>query len=191
MEWILVTVLPNIADGVFWGFTSIKDVEEYVEELKENSNIQLKYFGDNVVVEIVPDYLIKATASVGQELLAQKDLAKMNEMSAKAFVELEKFLVSKGKKGFSGMIGIYHTDDTTSISYEGISYPAFRLPLTEALQLCNEYKYMVKINGQWVEPQQAMLSGQTLFDSLIVSPTKTGIFMEICSTATPEELKQE
>ena len=54
----------------------------------------------------------------------------------------------------------------------------------------NTFKYMVKLNGQWVSPSQAMSAGQALFDSLIVSPTKTGVFMEIRSTATPEELKQ-
>lgn len=189
-QFAIVTVLPNIANGAFWGFSTVKDVQKHAEDLKKDANIQLRRIGDNVVVEVAPDYLLKVTSSVGQELITQKDLAYMTDMSAKAVVEFEKFLISKGKKGFSGMVGIYCTNDTTSISYKGTSYPAFRLPLSKALQICNKYKYRIKIGCQWVAPQFAMSAGQPLFDSLIVSPTKTGIFMEIQSTATAEEMKQ-
>lgn len=186
----IVTVLPNIANGAFWGFTTVNEVKEYAEDLKKDSNIQLRRVGNNVIVEVTPNYLLQATATVGQELVTQKDVDRMTSFSAKAVVEFEKFLLNKGKKGFSGLIGIYCTNDTTSISYKGTSYPAFRLPLSKALQICNKFKYMVKVNGQWIAPQQAMSSGQALFDSLIVSPTKTGVFIEIRSTATAEELKQ-
>lgn len=189
-QFAIVTTLPNIANGAFWGFTTVKEAQKYSEELKKDANIQLRRLGDNVIVEVAPDYILKVTSSVGQELITQKDLNYMSEMSAKAVVEFEKFLVSKGKKGFSGMIGVYCTNDTTSISYKGTTYPAFRLPLSKVLQICNKYKYMVKVKGQWVAPQQAMNLGQALFDSLLMSPTKTGIFMEVRSTATAEEMKQ-
>lgn len=189
-QFAIVTVLPNIANGAFWGFSSVNDAKKHAEELKKDENIQLRRVGNDVIVEVTPDYLLKATASVGQELITQKDVSRMTEFSAKAIVEFEKFLISRGKKGFSGMVGIYCTNDTTSISYKGTSYPAFRLPLAKALQICNKFKYMVKVKNAWVAPQQAMASGQDLFDSLIVSPTKTGVFIEIHSTATAEEMKQ-
>ena len=114
----------------------------------------------------------------------------MNDYSAKVVVEFEKFLLNKGKKGFSGLVGIYCTNDTTSITYKAITYPAFRLPIAMVLQICNTFKYMVKVNGEWVTPQKAMSLGQALFDSLIVSPTKTGAFIGIRSTASLDELKE-
>lgn len=189
-QFAIVTVLPNIANGAFWGFTTIKDAREFSEDLKKDPNIQLRKVGNDVIVEVAPNYLISATSSVSKELISQKDLERMYDYSAKAVVELEKFLLNKGKKGFSGLIGVYCTNDTTSITYKGVSYPAFRVPIVKALQICNKFKYMVKVNGRWVAPQQALSAGQSLFDSLIVSPTKTGVFLEIHSTATPEELKE-
>lgn len=187
----IVTVLPNIVNGAFWGFTSVKEMKEYAEELKKDSNIQLRRIGhDAVIVEVDPNYLISATKSVGNELINEKDLQCMKDYSSKAVVEFEKFLLNKGKKGFAGLIGIYCTNDTTSITYKGTVYPAFRLPITKVLQLCNKFKYMVKVNGRWVAPQDAMKAGQALFDSMILSPTKTGVFLEIKSVATIDELRQ-
>ena len=189
-QFAIVTVLPNIANGAFWGFSSVEEVKGYADALKGDSNIQLRRVGKDVIVEVAPNYLISATASVGKELINQKDVDRMSDFSSKAVVEFEKFLLNKGKKGFSGLVGIYCTNDTTTISYKGTSYPAFRLPIAKALQICNKFKYMIKVNGNWVAPSSAMESGQALFDSLIVSPTKTGVFMEIRSTASEAELKQ-
>lgn len=189
-QFAIVTVLPNIANGAFWGFTTVTDAKKHAEELKKDFNIQLRRVGKDVIVEVAPNYLMSATASVDAGLITQKDIDRMTDFSAKAVVEFEKFLLNKGKKGFSGLVGIYCTNDTTSISYKGTSYPSFRLPISKVMQICNTFKYMIKLNGQWVSPSQAMSAGQSLFDSLIVSPTKTGVFMEIRSTASPEELKQ-
>lgn len=190
-QYAIVTVLPNIANGAFWGFTNVTDIREHSEALKTDPNIQLRRVGTkDVIVEVAPNYLISATASVvGKDKFNQKDIDTMIEYSAKAVVEFEKFLLNKAKKGFAGLIGVYCTNDTTSISYKGVSYPAFRLPIIKALQICEKFKYKVKVKGQWMAPGQAMSAGQDLFDSLIVSPTKTGVFMEIRSTAGIDDIK--
>lgn len=189
-QFAIVTVLPNIVNGAFWGFTTVSDATSHAEELKKDPNIQLRRIGKDVIVEVAPNYLVSATASVDSSIITQKDIDKMSEYTAKAVVDFEKFLLNKGKKGFSGIVGLYCTNDTTSISYKGTSYPAFRLPITKALQICNTFKYVIKVNGQWLTPQQAFSAGQALFDSLKVSPTKTGVFAEIRSTASLDELNQ-
>lgn len=187
----IATVLPNIANGAFWGFSTVNEMKEYAEELKKDNNIQLRRIGTkDVIIEVAPNYLLSVVSAVGKDLVNQKDLDRMTSFSAKAVVDFEKFLLNKAKKGFSGIIGVYCTNDTTNIAYKGTSYPAFRLPLLKVLQICNKFKYSVKVNGSWVSPNQAMNAGQALFDSLIVSPTKTGVFIEIHSTATADEIKQ-
>lgn len=187
----IVTVLPNIVNGAFWGFTTVSEMKKFAEDLKKDKNIQLRRIGEkDVIIEVAPNYLLSATSAVGKDLITQKDIDTMTDFSAKAVVDFEKFLLNKGKKGFAGMIGVYCTNDTTTITYKGTAYPAFRLPLAKVLEICNKFKYMVKVNGQWLAPQKAMQAGQALFDSLVMSPTKTGVFMEIKSTASIEELKQ-
>ena len=71
-QFAIVTVLPNIANGAFWGFSTVTDVQKYAEELKKDSNIQLRRVGKDVIVEVAPNYLMSATASVGQELITKK-----------------------------------------------------------------------------------------------------------------------
>lgn len=189
-QFAIVTVLPNIANGAFWGFSTVADTKKFAEELKKDKSIQLRLVGaKDVIVEVDPNYLISVTSSVSKDLINQKDIARMQDMSIKAVADFEKFLVNKAKKNFEGMVGIYCTNDTTSISYKGVSYPSFRLPVVKVLQICNDFKYMVKIKGQWVSPSAAMNNGKDLFESLILSPTKTGVFIEIKSTMTPEEVK--
>lgn len=189
-QFAIVTVLPNIANGAFWGFTSVAETKKFAEELKKDKNIQLRLIGSkDVIVEVDPSYLINVTSSVSKDLINQKDIARMQDMSIKAVADFEKFLINKAKKGFEGLIGIYCTNDTTSISYKGTSYPSFRLPVVKVLQICNDFKYLVKVKGQWVSPSNAMNAGKDLFESLILSPTKTGAFIEIKSTMTLDEVK--
>ena len=37
IQYAIVTVMPNIINGAFWGFTDMKSIQEHVEAIK-NSN---------------------------------------------------------------------------------------------------------------------------------------------------------
>lgn len=189
-QFAITTVLPNIANGAFWGFTTVNDAREHAEVLKKDSNIVLRRVKKDVIIEVSPRYLMSAVSAVDPNLITQKDINRMNDFSAKAVVDFEKFLVLKGKTGFAGLIGVYCTNDTTSISYKSVSYPAFRLPLSKVLQVCNTFKYMIKVNGTWMLPQKAMEAGQALYDSMTISPTKTGVFIEIKAVGTLDDYKK-
>lgn len=191
----IITVLPNIVNGAFWGFTTVKEMQKDAEALKTDKNITLRKIGkkDDVIVEVDPNYLVKAVSLVGGDAVISKStVERMKDGIARGIADIEKFLIHKGKKGnFEGLIGVYCVNDTTSITYKGVSYPSFRVPLARVLQACNKYKYMVEVGGKYVTPQQAMQSGQALFDSVILSPTKTGAFIKIKSVGTEEFYKEE
>ena len=187
----IITVLPNIVNGASWGFSTLDEMSNYADDLKKDSNICIRKLSKNdVVVEVDPKYLIYATSALSKDIIKKKDLDRMVEDSTKALVDFEKFLINKAKFNFAGLVGVYCTNDTTTITYKGTSYPAFRIKLIQALELCNKYRYLVKVNNKWITPSEAIKSGQTLFDSLVLSPTKTGVFMQIRSTATPEVIKE-
>ena len=191
-QFAIVTALPNITNGAFWGFTDIKKAMEHAEALKVDSHIQARKLGNNtVLIEVNPDYLIKAVSSINSDLITQKDIDNMLRGRAEAEAQFEKFLITKGEKGgFAGLVGIYCTNDSTAITYKGVSYSAFRLPIQKVIELCNQWGYMIKVKGQYVTPAQAMQSGEALFDSMVLSPTNTGIFIDIKSTLSPEQIKQ-
>ena len=189
-QFALVTALPNITNGAFWGFTDYKTAVEHAEAFKVDKNITARKLSNACLVEVNPDYLTKAVKSIGAEILTEDDIACMRRGMAEAYVSFEKFLVNKAEKGYTGLVGIYCTNDSTAITHKGVSYPAFRINAQRALELCARFGYAVKVNGEYVLASVAYKSGQKLFDSMYLSPTRTGIFMEIKCTLTPEQAKE-
>ena len=190
-QFAIVTVLPNIVNGAFWGFTTVKDAYEHAEALKGDVNIQLRKLGNACLVEVNPDYLTKAVALVNPDLITQNDMNNMVRGRAEAEAAFEKFLIRTGEKGnFSGLVGIYCVNDSTSIKYKGVSYPAFRLSIKKVLELCKKWGYSVLVGGQYIDPSNAAQAGGALFESMQLSPTNTGIFINIKSNYSPQQIKQ-
>lgn len=191
-QFAIIKVLPNIRNGAFWGFTDRKNIEDRIEELKKDKNIVARLLGNACLIEVAPAYMIQAVQMVNPEALTNKDIQLMNESRQKATFELEHFLIRKGKspEGFGGTVGIYCTNDVTTISYKGVSYPAFRVNMEQLLQILAKYGYNIRVNGSWMSAQQASQSGQALWSSTRLSPTKTGIFVDIQSTLPVDKMKQ-
>lgn len=190
VQYAIVQVLPNILNGAFWGFTDVRDIQGHIEELKQDKNITARKLGNACLLEVQPSYLLKAVQLIDSSAINQKDMQVMNEAIVTATMEFERFLIRQGKKGFAGTIGIYCVNDVTTISYRGTSYPAFRLSMDSVLKILANYGYQVQVQGNYITPQQASQSGQALWDSAQLSPTKTGVFINIKSTLAPEQLKQ-
>lgn len=191
LQFAIVTLLKNIPNGAFWGFTSYAEAKKYAEALKQDSNITARKLGtgDAVLIEINPDYLLKAVSAVDASLLTQADVQNMQKGIATAGAQMEKFLISKADKAYTGLVGIYCTNDTPTITYKGVSYPAFRINIMTALNALANWGYQVKVGDKFVPPQAAAQSGAALFASMQLSPTSTGVFMQVRSTLTPEQLK--
>ena len=189
-QFAIVTALPNIVNGAFWGFTTVRDAHVHAEAFKVDKNIQARKLGNACLIEVNPDYLLKAVAMINPNLVTQADVQSMMKGRADAEAAFEKFLVNKGEKGnFSGLVGIYCINDSTAITYKGVAYPAFRLSIRIVLDLCNTYGFDVEVNGAFVSPAQAMQSGTDLFNSMILSPTNTGIFIRLKSTLSGVQVK--
>ena len=79
---------------------------------------------------------------------------------------------------------------TKAAMSQGTAYPAFRVPVQSALTALANWGYQIRVGEQFVTPQQAVQTGSNLFRSMVLSPTNTGIFIQIRSTLTPDQLKQ-
>lgn len=190
VQFALVTALPNISNGASWGFTTVDNALKHTEAIKSDPNITARRLENACLIEVNPDYLIKTVAIVNKDLITKKDIQNMFKGRAEAEASFEKFLINKGEKGgFENLVGIYCVNDSTAMTYKSVSYPAFRLPIKSVLELCNIYGYNVMVNGQYVTPTTAMQSGMALFNSMILSPTNTGIFIRLKATKTPAEIK--
>ena len=196
LQYAIVTVLPNIVNGAFWGFTDIKGVHEHLEAIKNSgNNIIARKLANDCLIEVQPNYLISAVQSIDSSMIRNEDLNIMLTRRTEAQVSLEKFLIAKGKtvgktgQHFGGTIGIYCINDVTTITHKGVNYPAFRTNMVDTLMLLHKYGYMVQVGKNFVPADQAVNMGEALWGSAMVSPTKTGIFINIKSTKSIEEIK--
>ena len=136
--------------------------------------------------------MLKAVQVVDPKAVMQSDIDNIKKAQANAIIGFEKFLIARGKQNgqFQGAIGIYCTNNVETIKFKGTSYPAFRLNLQDSLSLLGKYGYGVVVKGQIKSAKDAYESGQAIWDSMKVSPTKTGIFINIQYLGTSDQMKQ-
>jgi len=196
--YALTTALPNMMNGAFWGFAMENEVRKHIASIQNaRGNITARKLSNACILEVSPQYLVQSVVTCAPGLLSQSDVNEMMTKQAEAKISFERFLIARvrdgaktGKLPFKGTIGIYCTNEVTSISNKGRSYPAFRLNISDFLQLCNQYGYMVCVNGQPLPPAQASQAGDALWQSMTVSPTRTGVFIDIMSTYSWEQMQQ-
>ena len=196
IQYAIALILPNILNGAFWGFTDAKGIQEHVEAIKNsNGNVIARKLGNACLVETNPNFLVSAVQMIDSNAIKKKDLEVMQSERIKAQVAFEKFLIAKGKSVekvgtlFSGSVGIYCVNNVETMTYKGTSYPAFRVDISTALMLLNKYGYTVMVNGNYVDATTAYNSGKALWESMILSPTKTGIFISIKSNYSADKIK--
>lgn len=195
VQYAIVTILPNIVNGAFWGFTDKAGVEKHIDAIRQaQGNLSARLLGNACLIEANPNYLVSAVAQIDPNAVTQADLNKMKNAMAEAEISFEKWLISKAKtkegaKQFGGTIGIYCINDVSTITYKGVNYPAFRVDMQKALGYLGKYGYKVQVQGQFVDVQTAAQAGQALWSSLTLSPTKTGLFINVQSTLPNEQVK--
>ncbi len=193
VQYAIMQVMPNILNGAFWGFTDADKIMQYVDAIRKDANLSArKLSGNACLVEVEKEYLCQAIIAINENLLTQADVQKMRDMMGSAVADFEKFLCTKAKSegGFNGTIGIYCVNDCSIMNYKGVNYNAFRLPMQQVLPMLDQYGYQVKVGSTFLAPEDAVRSGQALWDSTVLSPTRNGIFMNIKYCGTPDEGKQ-
>ena len=191
-QYAIVTALPNVLNGAFWGFDSVKNAQEHYQALTEDKNIIARKIGEDCLLEVNPNYMLKAVQMIDSNAITQSDINIIKKNQSDAQISFEKFLINRGKQKnqFKGAIGIYCTNIVETIKYKGTSYPAFRINLQDTLATLSQYGYGVVVGNQLLTAKDAYESGQAIWDSMQVSPTKTGVFINIQYLGTSEQMKQ-
>ena len=186
----------NIHVGSFWGFISLKEAKKYYDAIKDADDMNIRMMGDTMcIVEVNPDVIMNSMASVDPEAVPQKLIDKLNVNLQMAQVEFEKFMVNKGitDPNYRGVVAIYCTNQVTTLTYKNIGYPAFRLTLEHALSLMGNYGYQVRVNDEFMDVAQLAKdpdAWSALWNSMILAPTHTGVFIEIMATYQPAQYKE-
>lgn len=194
VQFAISQVMPNTINGAYWSFTSMETVSSYVEEISGDSNLSVKRIGArDCLVEVNPEYLLKALNLIDPELFGLKELDTIKVKMKEARDEIVKFLLKRGKngEGAAAVIGVYCINNVASITSKGTNYPAFRLPLSVVLQYLSLMKYSIMVEGKYINPDVASSMGQRLYDSCRLSPTKTGVFISIKAEESAEWYRQK
>lgn len=192
VQFALAKCIGNTPYGAFWGFAQMGEVKDYYSALVKDKNVIARKIAYNVeykgkkesvgacLIEVHPDYILKAMSVLDKNAVTPKDIAKIKDKMAEAQASFTKFLMSKAKKerGYQGIIGIYCTNLVTSIVLNGVQYPAFRVNLQMAFQSLEENNFGIYLGKTLVKPSQIKNINE-VYQYLILSPSQTGVFVKI------------
>lgn len=193
VQYAIVTALPNSHNGAFWGFTSYEDVKDHAEVIKSDPNIIARRLGNACLIEVNPDYLVKCCNIIDPRTYTPQDIAELQHTISDATASFEKYLLSKAAKGETQKptkIGIYCVNDVTAIRYDGVMYPAFRVNMATAVSLLAKWGYGIATTRGMIDAGQLGNSFKEIFAASILSPTKTGIFIDIQCRYSPAQVQQ-
>ena len=193
VKYAVVTVLANIRNGAFWGFTDMQDIKKHVDVIRQNApNIVARKLGNACIIEVLPQYMLSAVQAIDPQAISQQMYSDMLKKQAEAKVSFERFLIRSGRsiektgRPFMGTIGLYCTNDVSTMSYKGVQYPAFRVTLAEALGFLHRYGYSIKVGGSFVP---AGAAGSGVWDSMLLLPTKNGVLVDIRADGTADQYR--
>lgn len=185
-QFAIVNCLPNIPYGADWGLCELAEVKENLASIKEDKNLFALPVKGGVVLQVAKGYLETIVNRVQKGFVTMEDLKVMVIKQKEALETFDNFLFRKEKKmtPYKGIIGIYCTNLTPNIRYEDGDYPAFRVTLQVALTVLNKYGYSIKLAGGRVASAQEVsnllsVNPEIISKSLIMSPTRTGVFINI------------
>ena len=191
--YAIILVAKHLKNGAFWGFTTVSDAREHESAIKSDPSIRARLIGKkDCIIEVDPSYIVKNIMLVGSDIFTKEDIDKMQYNMGSATTEFVKFLLNKGiaQEGFGSTIGIYCVNNVSTIAYKGVSYPAFRLNMEKTLQLLSQYGYYIKVKGKFIPAYDALRCGSALWESTQLSPTKTGVFINIKSGFSKARLNE-
>lgn len=182
-QFAIVTAGANSKHGCFWGFSDVRTLKNKIEAIRQEPDIQVRRLADEAcLIEIKPDRMLQILNAANPNLFTAKDIQDAKHMMEEANADFIKYMYTNGKKSasaYNNTIGIYCTNDVTTIKYKGQSYPAFRVNLETALRHMDQYQYGLVLDNKVITARQAFNMGPALYEKLTLSPTKTGIFIQV------------
>lgn len=190
VQFALITCLPNIPLGACWGFSTDKKAMPFVEALASDKKVIARRIRGGILVEVVPDYILSAVSAVDSTAITQQDINNMKDSLADSYAKFEKWLSSSSRKmGEPTILGIYCTNEVSSIKVNNTSVPAFRINLVNALLLLERFGFAVAFEGnngestQFMYPRAALNNLNAAYGGLKLSPTGTGAFIRVKKVA--------
>lgn len=176
-------IAENVLNGCSWEFVRRNpELVKNLEAFKNSKNCSIQEVTYNhktrqtgYLVSMKLDYLLNLLRKEAPGLIDARDL----ERAAKHHQEAIYKLADTMKKKYRGRIGVYCTNDSSSITVNGETSPAFAITLMELLQVCVKAGYGIDIDGQVRSPDAVYQHFNEVLKACTVAPSSNAILIKI------------
>lgn len=177
------SISKNVLNGCSWEFVrNTSELRKYKDEFAKSNvcNIfEVAYSHDKKIygyllymdLKTLVNILSKEAMGIFDQKALQEALQHRND----AVTSCAKLM----KKGYSGRIGIYCTNDSKTITVDGKSYPAFALTLEEICEICNHCGYGFPVRGVVRSASEIASKKEGVLKACIVAPSSNALFIDI------------
>ena len=183
-EQIAITsISKNVLNGCSWEFVrSNPDLRKAVDLLKKNKYCDIKevtYSHDKHIT----GYLTLMNLNRLVEILKKEGMGVFNDKDLeKAVIHRRDAIQSCAllmKKNYTGKIGIFCTNDTKTITVDGISFPAFAITLNELCDVCNNMGYGFMLGSKTRTPIEVKSHSDDVIKACTIAPSSNALFINI------------
>lgn len=177
-------IAGNVMNGCSWQFVrNAQEFSRHAAAFKNNPRVSLQevtYAHDRGVsgylVTMDFQYMLGVLGKESAGLFTQQNLEYISKHRQEALVKLAKLMA--GKK-FRGRIGVYCTNDSSTITQDGKTYPAFAVTFVEFLQVCQKEGYGVVVDNIPRNPSDVFKRSAAMLKAATVAPSSNAIFFDI------------
>ena len=177
------SISQNVLNGCSWEFVrNNSDTRSYKEDFKGSQTCTLKEVTYSHERKIT-GYLIEMNLQRLVNILSKEALGVFDKATLDKALEHRKEAVLKCanimKKGYSGRVGVFCTNDSPTITVDGKSYPAFAVTLSEMCDICSKMGYGFKVGSSIRSPQEIKNHLDGVIKACIVAPSSNALFIDI------------
>ena len=180
---IAAMIATNVLNGCCWEFVrNNKDIKDHMKEINANPNVSAQTVTYNHRTRATGHLVymqMQRLCSILDEnnggLINHNDilLASKHRDLAKAS------LLNKLKKGYTGRIGIYCTNDSQTITIDGKAYPSYAVTLKELCAICLNVGYGIVVGDKPRNPNDVVAREDAVIASLTVAPSSNALLIEV------------
>ena len=183
-EQIAVSCISkNVLNGCSWEFVrSNPDLRRNADAFASSQSCELKEVtyshNKNISGYLILMSLNRLVDILGREALGvfdQASLKKAMDHRHDAVLAVAKLM----KKGYRGRIGIFCTNDSPTITVDGVSYPAFAITLNELCDICSRTGYGFAMGSQIRTADQVKAHADAVLKACTVAPSSNALFIDI------------
>ena len=174
-------ITKNLMNGCSWAFCG-EEIKEYESDFAKSRTCrmqQVTYDRETgtmgCLVSMQLGRILELLGPDNGGPLTAKDV----EIIEKGREEAGIALIDRLKSGYAGIIAIYHTGSSGSVTINGMTFPAFVLPLQDVCYICSRIGYGIVVGGIPRDPSQVMRREDALIKALMLTPSCDGLLIKV------------